>query len=654
MDILNKSLASPVQAVLGAKTPTYRFIVSTDDEDRDGDIVKQDGWDFNEFNNNPIALLQHKHDQPVGKWSNITTRKRDNGGYETVADLTLAPPVSDLLKYASALVEANILNATSVGFQVKAFDRRKSADGKPMRGHIIHKALLREISLVSVPANQNAIRIAKEIGVSKDVVKSFVNLDIADSSVDVDDDEPTPTSLALDKANSILAGHKPQLKTKSTQKELSTMTIAQKIESAKKAVVAKKDELAELATKAADGEQVEASVIETLTKSIEEDQAKIDSLEKAEQILVAKTAPAFTKNYSDKEGQYDFAKSAVVQLKSFIDRVSPEQAAAELYGSDSAVMAVTKAMKNKAADATLVATTGQAGWAAELTRQAYGSFVDSLKAVSIAPQLSARGLSLNFGGAQYITFPVRGSTPTLAGAFVGEGQSIPVKKTAFSAGRFDRYKMGVISVMSKEITERSTPQIEALVREAILYDTGEALDAALIDANASVAGIRPAGLLNGVTATESTATTAAEFMADLRAAITPMIQANAFRKPVILMGPSLNLGLSQLMNATGQFVFANELASGRLQGMDVIVSTRVPAGEAIIVDAADFASAFDTPTFYVSDTATLAVDSAPETPAAGTYSLYQQDLLAVRMLLPTAWGMMRSGEVAHITGLEGI
>jgi hypothetical protein len=88
--------------------------------------------------------------------------------------------------------------------------------------------------------------------------------------------------------------------------------------------------------------------------------------------------------------------------------------------------------------------------------------------------------------------------------------------------------------------------------------------------------------------------------------------------------------------------------------MDVIVSTRVPAGEAIIVDAADFASAFDTPTFYVSDTATLAVDSAPETPAAGTYSLYQQDLLAVRMLLPTAWGMMRSGEVAHITGLEGI
>jgi HK97 family phage prohead protease len=205
MDIINKALTSPVEQVVGTTAPTYRFIISTDDEDRDGDIVKQDGWEFDEFNANPIALLQHDHKQPVGRWSNIQTRARQKGGYETVADLTLAPPVSDVLKYANALVEAGILNATSVGFGVKNFERRKDASGRPRKGMIVHKAVLREVSLVSVPANANAIRIAKSLDISNDVVKTFVSVDGSDSAIDVDDDTPLPSSVALEKANNLLA-----------------------------------------------------------------------------------------------------------------------------------------------------------------------------------------------------------------------------------------------------------------------------------------------------------------------------------------------------------------------------------------------------------------------------------------------------------------
>lgn len=213
MDIINKALTSPVEQVVGTTAPTYRFIISTDDEDRDGDIVKQDGWEFDEFNANPIALLQHDHKQPVGRWSNIQTRSRLKGGYETVADLTLAPPVSDVLKYANALVEAGILNATSVGFGVKHFEKRKDANGRPSRGMVVYKAVLREVSLVSVPANANAIRIAKSLDISNDVVKTFVSIDGADSGIDVDDDTPLPLSVALEKAQTLLAaGHKPSIK----------------------------------------------------------------------------------------------------------------------------------------------------------------------------------------------------------------------------------------------------------------------------------------------------------------------------------------------------------------------------------------------------------------------------------------------------------
>lgn len=205
MDIINKALTSPVEQVAGTTAPTYRFVISTDDEDRDGDIVKQDGWEFDEFNANPIALLQHDHKAPVGRWSNIQTRSRQKGGYETVADLTLAPPVSDVLKYANALVESGILNATSVGFGVKNFERRKDAQGRPRKGMIVHKAVLREVSLVSVPANANAIRIAKSLNISNDVIKAFVSVDGGDSAIDVDDDTPLPLSVALEKAQKLLA-----------------------------------------------------------------------------------------------------------------------------------------------------------------------------------------------------------------------------------------------------------------------------------------------------------------------------------------------------------------------------------------------------------------------------------------------------------------
>ncbi len=213
-----KSLVSPVEAVYGSATPTYRFVISTDDVDRDGDIVDQKGWDFKEFTSNPICLLGHDHQKPVGKWANISTRQKANGrGLETVADLVLAPPVSDTLKYANALVEAGILNSCSVGFAVKAYEKRKGADGKPLtKGHLIKSAVLREVSLVSVPANAAAIRIAKSHSISQDVVKSLlVKSEGSDSAVDPDDDTPMPNTLALEKAQKLLDGHK----TSKTNKE---------------------------------------------------------------------------------------------------------------------------------------------------------------------------------------------------------------------------------------------------------------------------------------------------------------------------------------------------------------------------------------------------------------------------------------------------
>ncbi len=90
------------------------------------------------------------------------------------------------------------------------------------------------------------------------------------------------------------------------------MSIAQKIEMAKSAIASKKEELSTLVNSAANGEDVSAEVIETLTKSIEQDQAKVDQLEKAEQVLLNKSAPAFIKN--KQASDFGFEKQAIVAM----------------------------------------------------------------------------------------------------------------------------------------------------------------------------------------------------------------------------------------------------------------------------------------------------------------------------------------------------
>ena len=57
----------------------------------------------------------------------------------------------------------------------------------------------------------------------------------------------------------------------------------------------------------------------------------------------------------------------------------------------------------------------------------------------------------------------------------------------------------MISTFSEEMATYGMPSIEGIIRQAMSDDTGIALDSYLIDNVAASAGVRPAGLLNGVT-----------------------------------------------------------------------------------------------------------------------------------------------------------
>ena len=308
-----------------------------------------------------------------------------------------------------------------------------------------------------------------------------------------------------------------------------------------------------------------------------------------------------------------------------------------------------------------------ATWAAELVQTSNVDYLDRLIPNFIFPQLKAMGTSYTFGNSGVLKIPVRANTPTLAGAWVAEGGAKPVKKMSFSTVTLSPTKLAIISTFSEEMATYGMPSIEGIIRQAMSNDTGIALNTYLIDNVAASAGVRPAGLLNGVTPiTASVLTPApAAMIADLKALVAAITAAGGGgRGPIaVLVNPAQALALSFAQTTTGNFLFQDQAQAASKFGIRFIVSATVPAGRVIAVDAADFATAMgDTPRFAVSTEATLhEEDTTPLALGTGAQgsgvlavpmrSLFQTDAVAIRMSLYVSWVMRRALMVQTIAAV---
>jgi HK97 family phage major capsid protein len=293
---------------------------------------------------------------------------------------------------------------------------------------------------------------------------------------------------------------------------------------------------------------------------------------------------------------------------------------------------------------------------------AIGEFFGLLLPVSVYAQLSNLGGRFTFGANGILSLPTRSTTPTVGGAFVGQGAPIPVKQGAFTAITMVPKKVGVISTFTREIAEHSTPSIEQLVRDAITEDTAIAIDSVLLDNNAATA-IRPQGLQNAATP-QTADNTGSEFLPKLIADIKIMTNAlfavtnGNVRTPVWIMNPAVANNISLMtLPLVGNMPFRDEISAGKLAGYPIIKSTNSAVDTWWLIDAADFISAAgDVPRFDVSDQAVLHMeDTTPldvTTASVGTSvkSLWQTDSIGVRMLMDLNWALRRPGMVQYMTG----
>jgi len=621
----------------------FDFVISDGSMDRHGTRINPNGWDLRSFLANPVALWSHGQDPirgrvPIGRWENLRVE-----GERLMGRLVMAAEgTSQFVNELRSLVTQGILRAVSVGFE-------DPKQGKPGGRYEIERAGLREVSLVAVGSNMNALQLARSLDISESTIRTV----FAEHGETGRRDVSTPGKNAVTSPENArsTAGLPTQPKVKPMT------TLSQRIEALEAGILANRDKLVELNA----AEAFDQAAVDELNARIDADVSELAS-RKASEAKIGLNAqrehlPAPSVNrrplgfpQRDIGGLDLLVRSAVVRSCSLWTGEAVEAIAEKRYPGHEATLALSRA-------AAPLATTGTAGFVAELQQTSYAALVDALRGKSIYPVLRDRGMGMSFdaAGTAYIPSLTAGGAN---GSFFAEGTPMRVGRITTAATTMTSRKMGVIIPFSREAAKRSTPNLESLVRRAIIDDTAAVLDSHLLDA---VAGdtVRPAGLLNGVVATAS-GYGGADYeavIADFKALLAPFITANAADGITVIMNPSQGLALDLMVGPDGKLGDWFGKLSSRVS---IVESTHATAGRLIAIRNSDLAVAMgDAPDFEISNQATIHMeDTSPleivsatgPTTANPVRSFFQTDSMGVRMVMDVSWKMVRSGMVRWIDG----
>jgi HK97 family phage prohead protease/HK97 family phage major capsid protein len=143
--VLHLNSAFSVKAADSADSSIYiEGYASTVDIDRHGDVVPSSVWEkgMQNYLKNPVILAYHDHNNPIGR---MTEHKTDGKGLWIKARISTAAKQFQLIK-------DGVLTAFSIGFRVLDAEYNSAAEV-----FLIKDLELVEISVVSVPANQNTL-----------------------------------------------------------------------------------------------------------------------------------------------------------------------------------------------------------------------------------------------------------------------------------------------------------------------------------------------------------------------------------------------------------------------------------------------------------------------------------------------------------------
>jgi len=139
----------------------YEAMVSTESVDRDGDILLAEGADLTNYYKNPVILFGHNYYDPGAVVAKaIEVSLIPGKGVKKVFQF-IERGINAKADLVRDLWDKGFLNAMSVGFIPVEWEKRTDETGEPLqRGRVYKKWEMLESSIVTIPANQDALRLA--------------------------------------------------------------------------------------------------------------------------------------------------------------------------------------------------------------------------------------------------------------------------------------------------------------------------------------------------------------------------------------------------------------------------------------------------------------------------------------------------------------
>jgi hypothetical protein len=333
------------------------------------------------------------------------------------------------------------------------------------------------------------------------------------------------------------------------------------------------------------------------------------------------------------------ARAAVVRLLTTHLNLTPDQILADVYHGCPATSAFV------ARSAVAPARTDTPTWAAELAGQATADFL------SAAPQppnaftqlVERSGVNLAFDGVAGIRVTGR-NTGTPVGAWVGQGNPIPVNKFSFNSSLLEPRKVGCLMSVTEEMLSASVPNLESVIRSELARDLSRLVDQQLFSTVAADV-LRPPGLFAVGNFTAVTPSALTDPVAAMAADIANLVEAlGAGAVPVFVAGPAQGITLQLLGGGELDIVTSEFIAVNTVAAIDIASFIGVLGDVEIAVSSAA--------AVHMEDTTPLAIGTVgtPNVVAAPTRSSFQENLITLRAILRIAWALRRvPGAVARVT-----
>jgi len=161
-----KFVRPPALKLLDEKAGIISAVVSTEDVDRDGDIVRQNGWDLTHFSTHPILLSSHNYrglTNQIGEWTKMKVE-----GTELVGEAKYyIKDGNEEADWGFKLAKRGRA-AFSVGF-VPDMSKAKQIEANGNISYEFQGQELLEVSQVTVPSNPQALQAMKGMNLHPEV-----------------------------------------------------------------------------------------------------------------------------------------------------------------------------------------------------------------------------------------------------------------------------------------------------------------------------------------------------------------------------------------------------------------------------------------------------------------------------------------------------